>query len=153
MRRTGAVVGAAALVKTGQALGLVSGLTDSAYAYRQPTCGTNAFVKFSRALTPYPDQPTARSSFGTVSLWYSATCRSVAAQLSSPEPVPDTKLVSYANIQKAGDGLHDPDPCFGDVGSNGCKTGFVDDAGIQQFATARSVDSLLNGYVGQTPPW
>jgi hypothetical protein len=70
-----------------------------------------------------------------------------------PNPVPDVKLITFAHILKTGDIVHDPDPCFADVGSHGCKTGFVDDAGIQQYAEAWAAGDNLDYYTGQTPPW
>jgi hypothetical protein len=150
MRRVAAVAGAATLVKAGQALGVASSVGGAAYA--TTTCGTKAFVKFTAVLTPLPGNDGAPPSYGTVSLWYSATCRSVAAQVSTPNPVPDSKLVTGAQVHK--DGRYPDDPsCFADVGSHGCKTAFGNDKDIQQSAVAFAANPNLYYFSGQTAAW
>jgi hypothetical protein len=156
VRRIGALTGVAALVKAGEALGVAPGLVDRAFAYPNPACGTNAFVRFSASM-PWisgTGETGHLSSYGTVSLWYSGTCRSVAAQVSVPNPIPDQKLFTDAELHKQGG---DPDPfnypervC--DPGSTGCKTGFYDDAGIRQQATAITFRNA-DGYQGATSYW
>jgi hypothetical protein len=153
MTRLGAVTGAVVLAKAGQALGIASSVGDVAHA--TDTCGTNAVVKFTVSMTPLPDNPGAPPSYGTLSLWYSATCRSVAASVSVPNPVPDTKLTTGASVHKEGRTLDDPF-CTAFIGSYGCKTTFGNDRDIQQSAVgyaAEATGSNLWYFSGQTAPW
>jgi hypothetical protein len=150
LKRLAALGGAAALVKAGEAFGLASGVgLGSAAVAHGATCGTNAFVKFSVPMQVDPPTPGV-PNYGTASLWYSATCRTVAAQVGVPSPVQVFPLTS-ADLSKLGrDGT--TAACAVDPGAQTCKTDFVDDAGIQQRARGLAYDGS-HSYVGVTQYW
>jgi hypothetical protein len=154
MTRVGAVTGAAVLVKTGQALGIASSLARAS-ATPAPACGTNGFVKFTSALNwdPGPEDGPQPPTYGSVSLWYSGTCRSVAAQISVPHPIPDQKLFTDVGLHKQGTDPSTDIDLVCNPGSNGCKTRFYNDADIQQQAFASTWTSTAILYDGRTPYW
>jgi hypothetical protein len=125
MNKAIASASVAALAKAGTAFGVGSSVEVAGAA-----CGTNASVVRQVGLIRADNG----QSVGSVSLWYSSACRTVAAQSSHPNIVcntgagcgtAETQLTNQAVTASCVDPTNN---------STGCKTGFVNDANIVQRA-------------------
>jgi hypothetical protein len=151
--RFAALAGVGALVKTGEALGVASAMSPGGSAVAgAAVCADGAHVQLSAPMPPDDGTNPNLPPYGTVSLWYSSACRSVAGQVSVPNPVPGIKLTTFVGVAKRNQDYYNA-ACTADPGTFGCKTNFVNDAGIQQAAFGGA--GLANGtsFYGQTAFW
>ncbi len=113
------------------------------------SCSSDAYVVARNSLS------NGVNTLGFVELWYSPSCRKVAAQYDDQSGAcgsPGWPVGNYCGEGIVQHGGVAAAACASNIGSTGCKTGFVNDAGISQFGFGQF---LKNGsvYMGSTSPF
>jgi hypothetical protein len=147
-RHLAAAAGAVTMLKTAEALGVAPVL--AAHGAQAAVCNTNAYVQYS---VPMTVPGTTGPQYGTTNLWYSAACRSVAAQIVAPRALVagETGLgdlhkeaCSYANCYVE---------CSVPTGASKCSTDYVNDANTRAYADGRFYANNGSWFVEGSTPW